>query len=76
MHKTKYSLLALFIALILIPFTALAEDRSIIDIPIVDLPHEIKEGDHIYLEDGIYNILPTDDNRKKCIQNLLNELWK
>jgi hypothetical protein len=52
-----------------------AEDRSMTDIPICDLPSGIKEGDHIGLDGGIYSILPTDYDRKKRVKSLMDDLW-
>ncbi len=52
-----------------------AEDRSMVDIPLSELPIGIKEGDRINLCDGKYSLLLPEDDRKKRIRGLMNDLW-
>ena len=52
-----------------------AEDRSFINIPLIQLQPGIKEGDHISFDDGVYSTFPTDEERKKRVKALMDDLW-
>lgn len=53
-----------------------AEDQLMVDIPLSILPTGIKEGIKLLFENGKYEIIASDPNRKKRIQKLMNDLWE
>jgi hypothetical protein len=53
-----------------------AEDMKMVDIPLKDLPASIKEGDRLAVTDGVYEIVAVDQDRKKRLKSLMDELWE
>ena len=53
-----------------------ADDQSIVDFLLNELPANTKEGDHLVLENGVYKLIPADQERKDHIKNLMDDLWK
>ena len=53
-----------------------AEDQTMVNIPLCDLPEGTKEGDHLLSTDGTYEIIPADPERKQRIKDLMDDLWE
>lgn len=53
------------------------ENKEMIDIEIKNLPDDVKEGDILLIEKEIITIdKAATENRKKYIENLMDELWE
>ena len=52
-----------------------AEDQSMIDIALSELPANLKEGDNLAFTDGLYEIMQPDLDRKERINKLMDDLW-
>ena len=51
-----------------------AEDRTMHEILLTDLPFEAKEGITFVFEDGVYTVV--ENPRKQRVRKLMDKLWK
>ncbi len=51
-----------------------AEDRSMVNMPLIQLQPGIQEGDSINIEEDVVALLPLDHDGKKRIKALTNDL--
>lgn len=53
------------------------EDRTMIDIPVKDIPTGVKEGDVLVIDDGPIVIDSSEtEKRKENIKKLMDNLWE
>lgn len=52
-----------------------AEDQSMVSVHLSMVPDNIKEGDHIVFNNGVYKKAQKDQKIRERIGNLMEDLW-